>query len=1217
MIHFPALQTMRRMLEIAAVALAYYAAGDFSLLLMLTAIKTTPIWPSAGIALGAVLLWGYRVLPGVFLGELLVAAKLFGLGDAGAVIVGLTFGLQALLHAWSGAYLIRRTIGAGNPLFEDRAILTFTLLGGPVSAVIPALMTFAVLLLTGHIDVGQFTIGVFTWWLGSSIGVIIFTPLMLVLFAKPRAIWRKRAATVALPLCAIFTLVLLFFIYAQHKEDERMALVFEDAATKIESVITRELTAHTEILYSLKSYFEGSEEVTREEFRTFTQFALARHHGIGALEWIPRIEEAFREKFEAELGENAKITESGGNGPPIPAGRRSEYFPVGYMEPLTGNEAMLGFDVSSDPLLRSAQIRAITTGEISAAAPLKPFRGKEGKQTACLLYLPVYASQPDERTLQGLIAGEFRLADVVGEAMSRFGNTGVALSIRDVSDGGMPKMLYGAPLQREEDNRKNGYRLEKSTIFEMAGRRWAFEFAPSPDFVRIHGSWTLWWIFSAGLIFTGLSGTALLSITGHSAHLETEIAERTGDLRHSEKKYRQLVEGANSIILRWNTEGTILFCNRYALEFFGYREEEIIGCNVMGTIVPEVESETGRPLRKMIEDITRNPRRYIDNENENMRRDGSRVWIKWANRPIYGADGKLSEILSIGIDITGQKNAMQNLRKLSLAVEHGPNAVLITDVSGRIEYVNAKFTEITGYGLDEVTGKTPRLLKSDSIPQEVYREMWSTLLSGKEWRGLFHNRKKNGELYWAQQFISPVKNDAGRITHFVGIQEDVTEARKISEQMSFQASHDVLTGLINRREFNQCLKRVVRTAKENDSKHALCFLDLDRFKIVNDCCGHVAGDELLRQAGLLLREDLRKRDILARLGGDEFAILMEHCTVSQAERVATKIRDRLEQFRFQWEGRTFHIGVSIGITAITAESPDSIDLLNQADSACYAAKGAGRSRVRVYRKDDRTLAQRNGELHWVSQIHLALEENRFRLYVQPVVYLAEGNALAHYEVLLRLEETRGQIIPPDAFLPAAERYNLIPKIDRWVIDAAIGWISRHEAEMERSVRFAVNLSGFSLGDESLLGHIIQHFEKGPVKADRLLFDIKEIAAITHLADTGVFIKALRAYGCRFALDSFGGGLSSFAYLKNLAVDYLKIDGACIKGIEHDPVNLAMVKCINEIGHAMGLQAIAGSVETPKAITILKEMGIDMGQGPAFGKPLPIESLLPRKRESFV
>ena len=350
---------------------------------------------------------------------------------------------------------------------------------------------------------------------------------------------------------------------------------------------------------------------------------------------------------------------------------------------------------------------------------------------------------------------------------------------------------------------------------------------------------------------------------------------------------------------------------------------------------------------------------------------------------------------------------------------------------------------------------------------------------------------------------------------------------------------------------------------------------MDQFKVINDTCGHTAGDELLRQLGFVLQRQARQGDTVARLGGDEFGILMENCTQADAERVADNFRRAIEAFRFQWEDKTFWIGVSIGLMLIDNASENMEEVLRAADTACYAAKDQGRNRVLVYQPDDQILSRRHSEMQWVTQINWALEKDRFRLYCQPIAPVSSDSKGVHYEVLLRMENEAGLILPPGEFLLAAERYNLATKIDRWVVSTALEWLNRHPEHVSLLHLCSINLSGQSLGDDEFLGFVIQQFKTFDIPAEKICFEITETAAVSNLASANYFIEKIKALGCQFALDDFGSGLSSFAYLKNLPVDLLKIDGVFVSDIHNNPTNLAMVKSIHEIAHVMGKKDYSG------------------------------------------
>ncbi|MHB1247176.1 MAG: EAL domain-containing protein [Sulfuriferula sp.] len=439
------------------------------------------------------------------------------------------------------------------------------------------------------------------------------------------------------------------------------------------------------------------------------------------------------------------------------------------------------------------------------------------------------------------------------------------------------------------------------------------------------------------------------------------------------------------------------------------------------------------------------------------------------------------------------------------------------------------------------------------------------------------------------------------------LQEQVLQA---TAKLSYQASHDMLTGLINRREFEARLERALSSAQHQDREHALCYMDLDQFKIVNDSCGHVAGDELLRQLTLHLQQEVRERDTLARLGGDEFGLLLENCPQDKALELAETMRKTVQDFRFSVGDKNFMVGVSIGIVMINHESDNVVSLLTAADAACYAAKDHGRNRIHLYQLQDSELAKRRGEMQWVNRIHLAIAENRLQLYFQQIKPLqnTEPEGL-HVELLLRMIDENGQCILPMAFIPAAERYHLMPMLDRWVMEHSFRLCESYIApDIGKLQTWAINLSGASLCDAGFVQYLKTHLKANSVLAKTLCIEITETAAITNLGAANMFIKELKLLGCRFALDDFGSGLSSLNYLKNLNVDYLKIDGAFVKDMADDAIDLAMVEAINKIGHQMGLLTIAEFVDSERVLLKLKEIGVDFVQGNWIHKPEHAEVL---------
>lgn len=682
--------------------------------------------------------------------------------------------------------------------------------------------------------------------------------------------------------------------------------------------------------------------------------------------------------------------------------------------------------------------------------------------------------------------------------------------------------------------------------------------------------------------------------------LERNVSSRTQELNESKRRLSSILSHSPVGIFHYDNNSELTMINHRFEQIIGASSDRLIGFNMLENLQdPKLLDALRDSLQGEI-GIFEGP--YISVTGHRQ------MHLKAEFVPIVNGLGKVDGGVAVFDDITDQVEATNALKKLSTAVEQSPNVVVITNKEGNIEYVNPHFTEVTGYQAEEVIGRNPRLLNSGEASNNIYEDLWNTLLSGQIWRGTLHNRKKSGELYWAEEIISPLTNDQGEITHFVALQEDITEVRRISDEINFQSTHDSLTGLLNRRQFDHELEHVIDSAHQKNTQHVLCFFDIDQFKIINDTCGHLAGDELLRQISHLIRDRLRSRDILARPGGDEFLLLIKNCSLAQGERVVMMIMNELKKFRFQWQDRSFQVEISAGLTAINDQTESTADAMKEVDTACYTAKDAGRNRIHIYRADDARQLAHKGYIQWATEIRNALDEDRFKLYAQAIQPLQSDDKLA-YEVLIRLQDRNGDIIPPGAFLPAAERYNLTPRIDRWVISQTLNWMTLHMEQLSHINSLSINLSGQSLGDEALLGFIIRSIEHGPVPPQMLKFEITETAAIANLKDAQIFIKSLQGLGCQFALDDFGSGLSSFGYLKNLPVDLLKIDGMFVKDILTDPIDEAMVRSINEIGHIMNMQTIAEFVENDEIRLQLQQMGVDFGQGYGIGKPQPLNTIL--------
>jgi len=469
----------------------------------------------------------------------------------------------------------------------------------------------------------------------------------------------------------------------------------------------------------------------------------------------------------------------------------------------------------------------------------------------------------------------------------------------------------------------------------------------------------------------------------------------------------------------------------------------------------------------------------------------------------------------------------------------------------------------------------------------------------------------SGEMRWFEvSFASLAEVDVRQPNRSIVQFIDVTDAREMSTRLLFQAGHDELTGLINRREFEARLEIALDNSRESGVPHAVCYFDLDQFKVVNDTCGHAAGDQLLRQIASTLVATVRKTDTIARMGGDEFVLLMEHCTVEQAQRTAQAVRKALEDITFSWGEKRFRVSASIGLVPVTSGLEKVADILSAADSACFVAKEMGRNRVHVYGPSDKELTARQGEMAWIERINRAIDDDRLELFYQPIEPAVRGERRGmHIEVLVRLREEDGRLIPPGAFLPPAERYHIITRIDRWVVERMLQVFAEQSDFARRIETCGINLSGQSLSNDDFFEFVRDAMLKLGPQAARICFEITETAVIANIGAAETFMRELRALGCKFALDDFGSGLSSFGYLKQLPVDHLKIDGVFIRDLLTDPVDYALVRAINEVGQTLGKTTIAEFVENDQIREKLVELGVNCVQGYGIGRPRPLLELL--------
>jgi Amt family ammonium transporter len=657
---------------------------------------------------------------------------------------------------------------------------------------------------------------------------------------------------------------------------------------------------------------------------------------------------------------------------------------------------------------------------------------------------------------------------------------------------------------------------------------------------------------------------------------------------------------------------TCFFANPAAERLMGLSASELSRTKILDTVHPEDRDALAERLEKRLT-VGERP---ADHQLRIVRPSGEERWVEYTATDIEVGGQKA--VLVTAFDFTERQRALDALHqeeeRALVTLASIADGVIRTDAEGRIDFLNPVAEELTGWTGAEAEG---RLLS------EVYRPVDETSMKPLANDVAFCLRgeapphkilkrlvRSDGAVFTIQDCASPIRSRSGEIQGAVLVFKDLSKERGLEREIRVMATRDRLTGLLNREEFERRLGLAMEDARERGGEHVLCYLDLDEFKLVNDVCGHPVGDEMLRQVSDLLRSCVSSRDALARLGGDEFGILLRNCERRRARTQIHEIRQALRHFRFPWGDHRFETGASIGMVPVTDQFETLGELLAAADGACYIAKERGRAQVHEYRPGDAAFAERYGEMQWVQRIHRALEDDRLMLYSQPIE-LMEGVGEQLSEVFLRMLGPNGEIIAPGEFIQAAERYRLVSSIDRWVVRTALDTLARAERSgatgslVERT--YTINISGQSLGEEGFLEDVVSALQTSGVPPQRICFELTETSAIGNLGHARLFFSVLRDLGCRFILDDFGSGLSSFAYLKNLPVDFLKIDGEFVSNIVVDPVQRAIVESIHRVGSALNIRTIGEGVEDMPTLTLLREIGVDYAQGYLLGRPRPMEA----------
>ena len=652
---------------------------------------------------------------------------------------------------------------------------------------------------------------------------------------------------------------------------------------------------------------------------------------------------------------------------------------------------------------------------------------------------------------------------------------------------------------------------------------------------------------------------------------------------------------------------TIRYANPQFANLMGCAVQELIGRRLEDLVPPEVRELVADNMRRRLAGEPAAERYEIDLvgfTGQSARLELSTWMVDFEGQPallVVGVEVLPTQTLQALQDAGGRSRSRRALESMS-------EALITTDVDGRVDYINPAAARLMGVAADETVGTM--LEELAAVADEGDRKLLAepvrqALVAGTSLtlgRRALVIRPAGGSEHLVELSASPIHMETGETIGAVVMLHDVTEVRGMARQMSYQATHDALTGLVNRREFERRLQESVDTAHRGDGAHVLCYLDLDRFKVINDTSGHVAGDAMLRECAKILRDAVRDSDTVARLGGDEFGMLLVGCPLEKARQIADDVCRAVNEFRFVWKDKIFNVGISIGLVEIARDSGTMEESLAAADSACYVAKRQG-GHVSVFSARDEVFARQTGEIQWLQTLQVALRESRFELYCQPIVAafaaIDDGPAM---EVLVRLRDDAGEHISPIEFVRAAERYRLMVLVDRWVVQTTLTAMGRGAITLAAKRSVAINISGQTLQDGQFLEFVVECFDSTGANPAQVCFEIAENAVLANLEQARRFVGVLHGMGCRFALDDFGSGLGSFANLKNLAVDYLKIDGSFFKNLARDTVNQAMVTAMIRLARSLNFKVIAEQVEDASALEAARRMGVDYLQGYAIGRP---------------
>ncbi|NOR71841.1 MAG: EAL domain-containing protein [Methylomarinum sp.] len=1230
--------SLRKLLIICCISVAYALFGFIGDLFTDQASDATAIWPASGIALASCLIWGRSACFGVFIGAFIINAWLgFDLTSNQSIFRStllvsiISFG--AALQALAGHFLVIKFSGQDSLFQSSAEILQLLFFGGIFSCLINSTMGVSSLVFVGVIPFEQYLTSWLVWWLGDSMGVIIFAPLTLIFFAKPREHWQPKLYSVAIPLFVALILVVVIFTYAREQEKKQQTVQFEQDAFNMHNDIKTKFKQYYDTLYVLKSFLEHADVVTRTEFSTFTNRILLQQKEIRALLWIRYFSDSERQQFEQNIKNedfdefrifdkdnrlNSSLSED-------------KYAVVTYIEPFESNKDMFGLNILSDKKIADTLLEAASAKK-EAVTPRVELIQVQQNRLGFVLYFPVYKhsdlvrnTDNYEASLLGFVASVFYFEDMIHAILPNLDSKKIAFEIYDQSNINEPQLLFSnqQELNITSPNSNLG-QLTYQQELEIFDRQWRVSFTALS--VNEYRSWATWMVLSGGLFFTAMFTGFLLILSGRTSYIKQVVNDKTKDLEQinylmnranqalvstnkklldSEFQFRKLVQTQSAIVWRYDLISECMtFVSNEAEKLLGYPNEYWFEKGFWLNHIYEDDRE--QALFHALKAVKNQQKYYF--EYRMIAKSGQLVWVKDIVNVVI-ENGRATELVGVMIDISSEKKAEQQTRLAATTFET-LEGITITDANAVVLKVNKAFSNITGYSEEESVGKHMSFLKSGHQDTAFYTDMWQQLIDTGKFEGEIWNRRKNGEIFPEWITITAVKDNNDVVTNYVGIFSDITAKKASEDEIRNLAFYDSLTNLPNRRLLLDRLQHEIIDAKRHHHFGAIVFLDLDCFKILNDSLGHHIGDELLIQVAKRLKSVLRDEDTACRLGGDEFVILLPAQGKSAEEaadksiNVAEKVRVLINKpYILQDNEQTF--STSIGVTIFPTDSEKASYILQQADTAMYLSKDSGKNRISFYHASMQEAADKRLLLE--NELRLAIKTQQFVLFYQPQV--DESGHVMSAEALIRwLHPEKGYISPAD-FIPVAEETSLILPIGDWVLNEVCRQIKEWQSSEFTLGHIAINVSARQFKQHNFVDLVCRAITENNISADKLILELTESIVADDINDTIQKMNALKERGIKISIDDFGTGYSSLSYLKQLPIDQLKIDQSFVRDIGVDVENEVIVETIINMANSLKLNVIAEGVETEEQALFLKEKGCNTFQGYYFGRPMPDDEFI--------